>query len=145
MPSGVYVAEVSEGGAAEKGGVKVGDIITAINNQDVRSIESLKEKANSYRKGTEVELTLERSDDGTYKEKKVKVKLQGSNSLNGLSQGNSSSGNSNNDSNSGNNGYDQGNGNNNGSNGYNQGNGNDDSDDGDYSGFGNFFSNPFGN
>ncbi len=145
IPSGVYVAEVSEGGAAEKGGVKVGDIITAINNQDVRSIESLKEKANSYRKGTEVELTLERSDDGTYKEKKVKVKLQGSKSLNGLSQGNSSSGNSNNDSNSGNNGYDQGNGNNNGSNGYNQENGNDDSDDGDYSGFGNFFSNPFGN
>lgn len=145
IPSGVYVAEVSKGGAAEKGGVKVGDIITAINNQDVRSIESLKEKANSYRKGTEVELTLQRSDDGTYKEKKVKVKLQGSKSLDGLSQGNNNSGNSNNDSNSGNNGYDQGNGNNNGSNGYNQGNGNDGSDDGDDSGFGNFFSNPFGN
>ena len=145
IPSGVYVAEVSKGGAAEKGGVKVGDIITAINNQDVRSIESLKEKANSYRKGTEVELTLQRSDDGTYKEKKVKVKLQGSKSLDGLSQGNNNSDNSNNDSNSGNNGYDQGNGNNNGSNGYNQGNGNDGSDDGDDSGFGNFFSNPFGN
>lgn len=145
IPSGVYVAEVSKGGAAEKGGVKVGDIITAINNQDVRSIESLKEKANSYRKGTEVELTLQRSDDGTYKEKKVKVKLQGSKSLDGLSQGNNNSGNSNNDSNSGNNGYDQGNGNNNGSNGYNQGNGNNGSDDGDDSGFGNFFSNPFGN
>ncbi len=137
IPSGVYVAEVSKGGAAEKGGVKVGDIITAINNQDVRSIESLKEKANSYRKGTEVELTLQRSDDGTYKEKKVKVKLQGSKSLDGLSQGNNS-GNSNNNSNNGNNG----------SNGYDQGNGNsgdNNSDDGDYSGFGNFFSNPFGN
>lgn len=143
IPSGVYVAEVSKGGAAQKGGVKVGDIITAINNQDVRSIESLKEKANSYRKGTEVELTLQRSDDGTYKEKKVKVKLQGSKSLDGLSQGNSSDS-SNNDSsngNSGSNGY----GNNNGSNGYDQGNGDNDSDDGDYSGFGNFFSNPFGN
>lgn len=147
IPSGVYVAEVSEGGAADKGGVKVGDIITAINNQDVRSIESLKEKANSYRKGTEVELTLQRSDDGTYKEKKVKVKLQGSKSLDGLSQGSDSSGNSNNDSSSGNSGSEQGNGNDSGSNGYSQGNGNDNdnSDDGDNSGFGSFFSNPFGN
>ena len=148
IPSGVYVAEVSKGGAAEEGGVKVGDIITAINNQDVRSIESLKEKANGYRKGTEVELTIQRSDNGTYKEKKVKVKLQGSKSLDGLSNG-SGSDSSNNDSNNGSNGYNQGNGNSgNGSNGYdNNGNSGSDngSDSGDDSGFGNFFSNPFGN
>ena len=148
IPSGVYVAEVSKGGAAEEGGIKVGDIITAINNQDVRSIESLKEKANGYRKGTEVELTIQRSDNGTYKEKKVKVKLQGSKSLDGLSNG-SGSDSSNNDSNNGSNGYNQGNGNSgNGSNGYdNNGNSGSDngSDNGDDSGFGNFFSNPFGN
>lgn len=148
IPSGVYVAEVSKGGAAEEGGIKVGDIITAINNQDVRSIESLKEKANGYRKGTEVELTIQRSDNGTYKEKKVKVKLQGSKSLDGLSNG-SGSDSSNNDSNNGSNGYNQGNGNSgNGSNGYdNNGNSGSDngSDSGDDSGFGNFFSNPFGN
>ena len=133
---------------AEEGGIKVGDIITAINNQDVRSIESLKEKANGYRKGTEVELTIQRSDNGTYKEKKVKVKLQGSKSLDGLSNG-SGSDSSNNDSNNGSNGYNQGNGNSgNGSNGYdNNGNSGSDngSDSGDDSGFGNFFSNPFGN
>lgn len=132
IPSGVYVAEVSEGGAAQKGGVKVGDIITAINNQDVRSIESLKEKANSYRKGTEVELTIQRSNDGTYIEKKIKVTLQGLKSLDGLSQGNDSN---NSNGSAGNNGYNQDNGNN-GSNGYN---------DEDGSGFGDFFFNPFGN
>ncbi len=139
IPSGVYVAEVSKGGAAEQGGVKVGDIITAINNQDVRSIESLKEKANGYRKGTEVELTIQRSDNGTYKEKKVKVKLQGSKSLDGLSNGDSSSDSSNNNSNNGSNGYNNGNGSN-GNSGSDNG-----SDSGDDSGFGSFFSNPFGN
>ena len=144
----VYMSQKYQRACREEGGVKVGDIITAINNQDVRSIESLKEKANGYRKGTEVELTIQRSDNGTYKEKKVKVKLQGSKSLDGLSNGGGSDS-SNNDSNNGSNGYNQGNGNSgNGSNGYdNNGNSGSDngSDSGDDSGFGNFFSNPFGN
>ena len=90
MPNGVYVAEVSKNGAADKAGIQKGDIITSINNMEVRSIESLQEKANSYKKGTQVEIILQRSDSGTYKEKKVKVTLQGSSSLNGLSSGKSS-------------------------------------------------------
>lgn len=134
IPTGVYVAEVAKGGAADKGGVKEGDIITAINNQSVTTIESLQEKANSYRKGTEVELTVQRSNNGAYEEKKIKVKLQGSSSLNGLSSGdgdNSQKGSDNGNSDNGN--SNNGAGQDNGSDGYN-------SDDG---GFGGFFS-PFG-
>ncbi len=85
IPNGVQVKEVSKGGAADKAGIQVGDIITSINNMEVRSIESLQEKANSYKKGTEVEIKVQRSNNGTYEEKSFKVKLQGSSSLDGLS------------------------------------------------------------
>ena len=135
IPTGVYVAEVAKGGAAEKGGIKEGDIITAINNQSVTTIESLQEKANSYRKGTEVELTIQRSNNGAYEEMKIKVTLQGSSSLNGLSSGNDSTGKG-----SGNESPDNGNSNN----GNNGAGGEDGSDGYDSDGrFGGFF-NPFG-
>lgn len=111
IPNGVYVAEVAEGGAADKAGIKVGDIITEINNMEVTTIESLQEKVNSYRKGTEIEVVLQRSNNGTYEEKKLKASLQGNSSLDGLSSdsnsGNGSSGNNNSyNDNSGNYGFD---------------------------------------
>ena len=123
MPYGVYVKEVAKGGAAEKGGVKAGDVITAVNKVEVTTMASLQEKVNSYRKGTKVELTVQRSSDGKYKAKKLTVTLQGKESLDSLSDGNDNSdngSNGNNDSNGGNNGTD-GNGGNNGSNGGNNG------------------------
>lgn len=84
VPLGVYVKAVSKGGAAELAGIKENDIITAINNMQVTTMESLKEKVNSYRVGTEVEITFQRSSDGEYKEQKVKVKLQDKSSTDGL-------------------------------------------------------------
>lgn len=87
IPNGAYVDEVSKGGAADKAGIKAGDIITCVNNMEITTKESLSEKVNSYRKGTEIEITFKRSSDGEYKENKVKVKLQGSESLDGLSSG----------------------------------------------------------
>lgn len=77
IPNGVYIERVSEDGAAQKAGLKTGDIITSINNMEVTTSESLQEKVNSYRKGTEIEVTFQRSNNGSYEEKKVKVKLQG--------------------------------------------------------------------
>lgn len=77
IPNGVYIESVSEGGAAQKAGLKTGDIITSINNMEVTTSESLQEKVNSYRKGTEIEVTFQRSNNGSYEEKKVKVRLQG--------------------------------------------------------------------
>lgn len=150
VPNGVYVAEVSKDGAADKAGIKKGDIITAINKMEVRSIESLQEKANSYKKGTEVEITFQRSSDGAYKEQTVKVTLQGSDSLNGLSSGSTDNSGSSNNDNSGNSGSQGNNGNNgnygsdgsNGSNGSNGSQGNDGSDNsqgGQWFNFGDLF------
>ncbi len=90
MPEGVYVDDVSENGAADKAGIRKGDIITAINDIQVTTIESLREKANSYKKGTVVTITLQRNDNGSYQEQKVDVELQGEGSLNDLDDGSSS-------------------------------------------------------
>ena len=135
IPNGVQVKEVSKGGAADKAGIQVGDIITSINNMEVRSIESLSEKANSYKKGTEVEIKVERSNNGVYKEKTFKVTLQGASSLDGLSGNSEDSSDQSENKGSGN-----GNSGNDGSgNGY-PGNGDSDSDDYGYDdGFGGFF------
>lgn len=137
IPNGVQVKEVSKGGAADKAGIQVGDIITSINNMEVRSIESLQEKANSYKKGTEVEIKVQRSNNGTYEEKTFKVKLQGSSSLDGLSndtqKSTDPSGSGQGDSGSGGSGNgDAGNGDSGNSNPGNDGYGSDD-------GFGGFF------
>lgn len=83
VPVGVYVSEVAKGGAAQKAGIKQGDIITAINDVKVTTMESLKEKANSYKKGTKVSITFQRNDGG-YKEQRVEVTLQGESSLSSL-------------------------------------------------------------
>jgi serine protease Do len=136
MPEGVYVAEVAENGAAEKAGIQKGDIITAINDITVTTIESLKEKANSYKKGTKVTITLQRSNNGVYEEKKVKVTLQGQSSLNSLEGSDNSTDSSGSSGNSGNEqGSDDGQ-NNSGNGSGNDGSSGDDSQSGGSNGFG---------
>lgn len=75
-PSGVYVAEVSEGGAAEQAGIYVGDIITSVNGVQVTTQEQLKSAVTSYRYGTTVEVTVQRQIDGSYQELTLSVTLQ---------------------------------------------------------------------
>lgn len=88
MPQGVYVDEVGKDGAADKAGIKKGDIITACNDIEISSKESLQELINSYRIGTEVTLTIMRNTSGSYEEQKITAKLQGAKSLDSLSEEN---------------------------------------------------------
>lgn len=84
MPDGVYINEVSEGGAADRAGIIKGDIITKINGIAVSSIEGLQERVNSYRAGTEVSITLQRAKEGVYQEQTVTATLQDEKSVQGL-------------------------------------------------------------
>ncbi len=84
MPEGVYINEVSEGGAADKAGIIKGDIITKINGIAVNSIEGLQERVNSYRAGTEVSVTLQRAKEGVYQEQTVTATLQDEKSVKAL-------------------------------------------------------------
>ena len=58
---GVYVAEVTEGGAAKLAGMKAGDVITAINGKKVNSTTQLKESIGQYRPGDKVDVEVNRN------------------------------------------------------------------------------------
>ena len=57
---GVYVAEVQPNSAAEKGGIKVGDIITEINLNRVRNGAAVQEQMNRLRPGEQAVITVKR-------------------------------------------------------------------------------------
>ncbi len=65
MIGGVYVAEIIPGGAADTSGadIQVGDIITKLNGERVRSIDELIAKLGKCQIGEEVEITLLRDVD----------------------------------------------------------------------------------
>lgn len=71
MPVGVYVISVTEDSAADKAGLQKGDIITAIDGDEVTTTEELNAKKNKHSAGDEVELTISRNG----KEEKVTVTL----------------------------------------------------------------------
>jgi len=62
---GVYIAEVTEGGAAKAAGIKKGDIIIAINSRKVNSFSELQEQIGKQRPGDQVSVNIKR--DGTEK------------------------------------------------------------------------------
>ena len=75
MPIGVFISEVTEGGAAEKAGLLANDIITKVDSIEITAISQLRDYVTSKRVGTEVTVTYMRKSSGEYKESTVKVKL----------------------------------------------------------------------
>ena len=60
---GIYVSEILEGGGAANADVQVGDIITKLNGERVRSIDELISKLGKFKAGDEVEITILRDVD----------------------------------------------------------------------------------
>ena len=56
--TGVFIYEVFEGGLAEKMGLKAGDIITAVNGEEVEDTMAFRKKIYSMREGDQLELTV---------------------------------------------------------------------------------------
>lgn len=84
FPAGVYISEVADNGAAKNAGMKQGDIITKINDVKITGIQQLQERVNNTKAGTEITVTISRSQDGEYKEQELKVVLGGSETLSDL-------------------------------------------------------------
>ena len=75
IPAGVFVKEVTEGGAADKAGLKANSVITEFNGKTVSSINQLIEYLSYYEPDEEVELTVQVPHGTSYKEENVKVTL----------------------------------------------------------------------
>lgn len=75
MPTGVYVAQVVEGGAAQAAGIKKGDIITQFDGTNVSSMQSLQDTLQYYAAGSTVTITVQTAQDGEYKQQDISVTL----------------------------------------------------------------------
>jgi serine protease Do len=75
LPRGVYVSSVADGTGAAQAGLVRGDIITAINGEEVSSMVELKEELAYYAAGTTVELTIMQGSPTGYQAKTVSLTL----------------------------------------------------------------------
>lgn len=69
---GIYVLSIDEFSAAEKAGIKIGDVITSIDGTKVTTMDKLNEIKNSHQIGDQISLTLYRNGS----EKDIKITLQ---------------------------------------------------------------------
>ena len=76
---GVYITEVLKGSAADEAGIKVGDVLVAIDSAKVVNGAAVQEAVNNFHPGDKAEMTLIR--DG--KEKTVEVTFKGTAAENG--------------------------------------------------------------
>ena len=75
MPEGVYVYSIVENGPAASSELRERDIITAVEGEGISSMDELKTQLSYYAGGTEIELTIERLEDGQYKTMEITVTL----------------------------------------------------------------------
>lgn len=75
IPKGVCVSSVMEGTGADEAGLVRGDIITAINGEEVSSMDELKEELSYYEAGTTIEVTIMQGGSTGYQSKTVEIKL----------------------------------------------------------------------
>lgn len=69
---GVYVLSIDEFSAAEKAGIKIGDVITEIDGKNITTMDKLNEIKNSHAIGDEIKLKIYRNGS----EKEVSITLQ---------------------------------------------------------------------
>lgn len=74
-PEGVYIRKMTEGSAADKAGIRTGDIITDVNGTKISNKDQLREKITSYRYDTVVSIKVMRYNGRKFEELAIDVKL----------------------------------------------------------------------
>lgn len=92
IPKGVSVAQVVKGSGADQAGIKAGNIITAVDGEEVSSMEELKSKISSHQVGDTVTLTVLTANNGSYDEAKIDVELSSQQTREETSDGQDNSG-----------------------------------------------------
>lgn len=75
MPMGVFIAAVQNGGGAQLGGMKAGDIIVGFDSFKVSSYEELQEAMQYYAIGDTVSVEVKRAQNGTYESVMLEITL----------------------------------------------------------------------
>lgn len=75
MPEGVVINSLVEGAPINDADVLPRDVITKFDGQKIRSVDDIKQLLQYYEGGSQVELTLERLENGDYVEHTVTVTL----------------------------------------------------------------------
>ena len=74
FPIGVYVKNINSGSPADDAGLSTGDIITAVGNTTVTTMDELTDELQKYAAGDQVELSIYRADNfGKYSQTTVTV------------------------------------------------------------------------
>lgn len=76
MPEGIYVYSVSTDSPAEKCGLLTGDIIVAIDGEELSDSEDLKKEITSHKPGDSIKIEYYRNVNGKYEKDTVTVKLE---------------------------------------------------------------------
>ena len=76
IPVGVLIRELSEDGASALAGIKVGDVIIAINDKTITNYDELNAEKDKYKAGDTIEVTVTRTVSGTPQDLKFNVVLQ---------------------------------------------------------------------
>ena len=63
IPSGVYVYSVNDGSCAANAGIQAGDVITAVGDEAVENVESLKSVLSGFAAGDSADITVYRSNE----------------------------------------------------------------------------------
>lgn len=61
LPTGIYVKSIENFSPAEKSGLKIGDVITEINNKKVKTMDELNEIKNNHKIGDSLNLKINRN------------------------------------------------------------------------------------
>lgn len=75
IPEGAYLKGIAEGSPADEAGIQIGDVIIAVDNEEIDSYDELQERMNYYAAGEKVTLTVMRANGNQYKEKEIEVTL----------------------------------------------------------------------
>lgn len=73
LPVGVYVGEITDGSAAQKAGLAVGDIIVGVNNSKVETMSDLQEVLDYTKAGSTGTIKVKSLTDGEYTDKTLDI------------------------------------------------------------------------
>lgn len=75
MPIGFYISSIVENSGADKAGLEIGNIITAINDNEVKSFSDLTDVLYTKKKGDKVKLRISYTSGRKYSSKDVEITL----------------------------------------------------------------------